>query len=107
MIPDGIKLDCIARVLANHSEKSKLLHKHACAVVVGGKIKSIGVNTLGKIPKHAEMNAIENYKRIHGSNLNRCYLVVIRLGRNGNITVKALLILRFVYQGTSNQEARL
>ena len=79
MLIDWGKFASIVRVLLNHVQKSTLLFRHACAVINGGKIKSIGINTNSNVPLHAEINAIKNFKKKNGSDLRRTTLVVLRI----------------------------
>lgn len=80
------KFNSIIETLKKTSETSLMLHRHACALVLGGKIVSIGINTYERDTKHAEMNAIRDFfLRNTKGKINRCILIVIRLGRNGEV----------------------
>jgi deoxycytidylate deaminase len=79
------KFNSIVDVLKEASIASQILHRHACALVMGGKIMSIGINTYERDSKHAEKNAIENFLRSEKGRLNRCILIVIRLGKSGEV----------------------
>lgn len=83
---NSIKFNSIISILKETSETSTMLHRHACALVLGGKIVSLGINTYERDTKHAEMNAIEDFfVKNKGKCIHRCILIVIRLGRNGEV----------------------
>lgn len=83
---NSTKFNNIVNLLRDLSETSDMLHRHACALVLGGKIVAMGINTYVRNSKHAEINAIENFiKREKEKLLKRCILIVIRLGRDGEV----------------------
>jgi deoxycytidylate deaminase len=77
------KFNTIVKILVQNAQKSKF--SHACAVISGGKILSLGINNFSREPGHAEINAINNYRRLYGDTLNRCYIFVLRVCKNGFI----------------------
>jgi tRNA(Arg) A34 adenosine deaminase TadA len=84
---NSAKFDRIVDILFDVAEMSVMLQRHACALIMGGKIRAISENTDGKpFANHSEMNAISNYLAKNKPNtLTRCTLVIIRINRQGEI----------------------
>ena len=82
---EGKKFNSLIHTLTEISSQSVMLHRHACALVMGGKIVATGVNTFVRKPIHAEMNAIERFLKVNHKACNRCFLIVIRVSNDGSV----------------------
>ena len=80
---DSAKFKTIIHKLTEVSESSVMLQRHACALVLGGKIISTGINSFNRCSKHAEIDAID--KILNKKHLNRCFLIVIRVKNDGSV----------------------
>lgn len=120
---NGLKLANIIRVLSNYSDKSLMLHRHVCALILGGKIISIGINkdyNFKNSPLHAEINAFNNFKRNNTrlKILPRCTMIVLRVRNDGSLayskpcekcinTIKQYNVKKIIYScvnGTLKEE---
>ena len=79
---NSAKFNRIIDLLFKTAETSLMLQRHACAIVLGGKIVSIQENKFDKFTKHSEISAINHTKSVK---LNRCVLIVIRVNRIGDV----------------------
>ena len=88
---NGNKFKNVVQALKDLAEQSKMLQRHACALISGGKIMSKCVNTETRFSKHAEMNVIDDCISkgiMTKGNINKkCILIVLRISRRtGDIT---------------------
>lgn len=83
---NSLKFDRIVDMLSDLAEMSVMLQRHACALIIGGKIMAMCENKDGKPDNHSEMNVISAYLiKNKPSNLAKCTLVIIRINRQGDI----------------------
>ncbi len=82
---ESVKFERVVNLLAKVAELSRILQRHACALIKGGKIMAISENKFGKSPIHSEMGAIENFLSIRKTKLHKCILIVIRINNRGDI----------------------
>jgi tRNA(Arg) A34 adenosine deaminase TadA len=80
---NSTKFNKIVEILRETAEKSTMYHRHACALLSGGKILSIRVNTQNKLSKHAEMNVIDDC--ISKGISTKSFIMVLRISRTGTI----------------------
>lgn len=75
------KFYTILNQLIEISKISNRNHKHACALLKGGKILAIDVNNIrNRIVNHAEQNVLHRFKNLFG-----CILFVIRVVRENQV----------------------
>ena len=83
---NSLKFDRIVDMLADIAEMSVMLQRHACALIIGGKIMAMSENKDGKPDNHSEMNVISTYlSKNKPSNLSKSTLVIIRINRQGEL----------------------
>jgi deoxycytidylate deaminase len=83
---NSLKFDRIVDILSDLAEMSIMLQRHACALIVGGKIMAMSENKDGKADNHSEMNVISTYlSKNKPGNLTKCTLVIIRINRQGEL----------------------
>ena len=83
---NSLKFDRIVDMLLDLAEMSVMLQRHACALIMGGKIMAMRENKDGKPDNHSEMNVISTYlAKNKPRNLTKCTLVIIRINRQGDI----------------------
>ena len=84
MIVNSNKFNSIVNFLVKLSDYSIMRdHKHACALIKGGKILKASVNTIGnRTIGHAEKMLINILKKLSLEfNFKRCILVIIRVSK--------------------------
>jgi cytidine deaminase len=75
------KFYTILKILINASQYSNRVHKHACAIIKGGKILAIDINNIrNRIINHAEQNILSRFKNLFG-----CFLFVIRVVKENKV----------------------
>lgn len=83
---NSLKFDRIVDMLSELAEMSVMLQRHACALIIGGKIMAMSKNKDGKPDNHSEMNVISTYlSKNKPGNLSKCTLVIIRINRQGDL----------------------
>jgi deoxycytidylate deaminase len=82
MIVGSKKFQAIINHLVKISDCSTIrVHKHACALIKGGKIIQSSVNTISnRFIGHAEQMILHKYKKQH--DLKKCMLMVIRVSKS-------------------------
>jgi deoxycytidylate deaminase len=80
---NSTKFNKIIEILKETAEKSTMYHRHACALLSGGKILSKCVNTQNKLSKHAEMNVIDDC--VSRGISTKSFLIVLRISRTGTV----------------------
>ena len=77
------KFFSVLRLLIEETTYSKRNHKHACAIIRGGKVIDITNNNIkNRVTNHAEQNLI--FKHRH-STLQNCILFVIRVVKGNQL----------------------
>ena len=83
---NSLKFDRIVDILSDIAEMSVMLQRHACALIIGGKIMAMSENKYGKPDNHSEMNVITAYlSKNKPENLTKGVLVIIRINRQGEL----------------------
>lgn len=80
---DSVKFNKIVQTLIETAESSKMYHRHACALMCGGKILFKNVNTQDRFSKHAEMNVIDAC--LEKGIPPNAFLIVLGITRSGRI----------------------
>lgn len=71
------KFFSVLRLLIQESHFSNRDHKHACAILRGGKIIDISNNNIkNRVANHAEQNLLNKWKNF---SLQKCILFVVRV----------------------------
>uniref|UniRef100_A0A6C0KU24 CMP/dCMP-type deaminase domain-containing protein n=1 Tax=viral metagenome TaxID=1070528 RepID=A0A6C0KU24_9ZZZZ len=71
------KFFSVLRLLIQESHFSTRIHKHACAILRGGKIIDISNNNIkNRVANHAEQNLLYRWKNC---TLHNCILFVVRV----------------------------